>query len=127
MNDPSRLRCYLTARDGIAALAVQPPPRDATADDAALPRVWIDPARSFQTVLGFGGAFTEAAAVTWMKLGEARREELLHVKVLGDGWTAVTRDRSLSAQYEHTIGVTAEGCKIFTASPKGLDRPGIPS
>ena len=45
-----------------------------------------------------------------------------HVKVLGDGWTAVTRDRSLSAQYEHTIGVTAEGCKIFTASPKGLER-----
>ena len=50
-----------------------------------------------------------------------------HVKVLGDGWTAVTRDRSLSAQYEHTVGVTAEGCRIFTASPKGLDRPGIPS
>jgi methionyl aminopeptidase len=48
-----------------------------------------------------------------------------HVKVLGDGWTAVTRDRSLSAQYEHTIGVTKDGCEIFTTSPKGLDRPGI--
>jgi methionyl aminopeptidase len=48
-----------------------------------------------------------------------------HVKVLADGWTAVTRDRSLSAQYEHTIGVTANGCEIFTASPKGLDHPGI--
>ena len=47
-----------------------------------------------------------------------------HVKVLSDGWTAVTRDRSLSAQYEHTIGVTATGCEIFTLSPKGLDRPG---
>jgi methionyl aminopeptidase len=49
-----------------------------------------------------------------------------HVKVLSDGWTAVTRDRSLSAQYEHTIGVTETGCEIFTLSPKGLDRPGLP-
>jgi methionyl aminopeptidase len=48
-----------------------------------------------------------------------------HVKVLADGWTAVTRDRSLSAQYEHTIGVTANGCEIFTLSPGGLDRPGL--
>ena len=46
-----------------------------------------------------------------------------HVKVLSDGWTAVTRDRSLSAQFEHTIGVTANGCEIFTTSPKGLDKP----
>jgi methionyl aminopeptidase len=50
-----------------------------------------------------------------------------HVKVLSDGWTAVTRDRSLSAQYEHTVGVTAEGCEIFTLSPAGLDRPGLPA
>ncbi len=46
-----------------------------------------------------------------------------HVKILSDGWTAVTRDRSLSAQYEHTVGVTETGCEIFTLSPKGLDRP----
>ena len=46
-----------------------------------------------------------------------------HVKVLSDGWTAVTRDRSLSAQFEHTIGVTANGVEIFTTSPKGLDKP----
>jgi methionyl aminopeptidase len=46
-----------------------------------------------------------------------------HVKILNDGWTAVTRDRSLSAQFEHTIGVTETGCEIFTASPKGLDYP----
>ena len=39
------------------------------------------------------------------------------VKVLSDGWTAVTRDRSLSAQYEHTIGITKDGCEIFTLSP----------
>jgi methionyl aminopeptidase len=45
------------------------------------------------------------------------------VKILSDGWTAVTRDRSLSAQYEHTVGVTETGCQIFTASPQGLDRP----
>ena len=45
------------------------------------------------------------------------------VKVLADGWTAVTRDKSLSAQAEHSIGVTEEGCEIFTASPKGLFRP----
>ncbi|AQS41708.1 MAG: Methionine aminopeptidase [Candidatus Tokpelaia hoelldobleri] len=42
------------------------------------------------------------------------------VKVLSDGWTAVTRDRSLSAQYEHTVGVTATGCEIFTLSPKNI-------
>lgn len=49
-----------------------------------------------------------------------------HVKVLSDGWTAVTRDRSLSAQYEHAVGVTATGCEIFTLSPGGFDRPGLP-
>ncbi len=46
-----------------------------------------------------------------------------HVKVLSDGWTAVTRDRSLSAQFEHTIGVTSNGVEIFTTSPNGLDKP----
>jgi methionyl aminopeptidase len=45
------------------------------------------------------------------------------VKILSDGWTAVTRDRSLSAQFEHTVGVTETGCQVFTHSPKGLDRP----
>jgi methionyl aminopeptidase len=49
-----------------------------------------------------------------------------HVKVLSDGWTAVTRDRSLSAQFEHTVGVTATGVEIFTLSPKGLDKPPYP-
>ena len=44
-------------------------------------------------------------------------------KVLEDGWTAVTRDRSLSAQFEHTIGVTADGCEIFTLSSKGWHKP----
>jgi methionyl aminopeptidase len=45
------------------------------------------------------------------------------VKILADGWTAVTKDRSLSAQFEHSIGVTAEGYEVFTRSPAGLDRP----
>jgi len=46
-----------------------------------------------------------------------------HVKILADGWTAVTRDRELSAQFEHTVGVTETGCEIFTSSPAGLDFP----
>lgn len=44
-------------------------------------------------------------------------------KILEDGWTAVTRDRSLSAQFEHSIGITDTGCEIFTTSPAGLHRP----
>jgi len=46
-----------------------------------------------------------------------------HVKVLADGWTAVTRDRTLSAQCEHSIGITEHGCEIFTQSPNGLFNP----
>jgi methionyl aminopeptidase len=45
------------------------------------------------------------------------------VKVLSDGWTAVTRDRSLSAQFEHSVGVTETGVEIFTLSPKHFDKP----
>src|SRR5690348_5870470 len=41
------------------------------------------------------------------------------VKILSDGWTAVTRDRSLSAQFEHSVGVTERGHEIFTISPRG--------
>ena len=44
-------------------------------------------------------------------------------KVLADDWTAVTRDKSLSAQFEHSIGVTADGCEIFTLSPAGRFHP----
>ncbi len=40
-------------------------------------------------------------------------------KVLADDWTAITRDKSLSAQFEHSVGITATGCEIFTASPSG--------
>ncbi len=46
-----------------------------------------------------------------------------HVKILSDGWTAVTRDRTLSAQCEHSLGITKTGCEIFTGSPLGLFNP----
>jgi len=46
-----------------------------------------------------------------------------HVKILKDGWTAVTRDRSLSAQFEHTVGITEDGCEVFTYSPAELHKP----
>ena len=49
------------------------------------------------------------------------------VKVLDDGWTAVTRDRSLSAQFEHMVGVTEDGVEVFTYSPAGLDKPPCPA
>ena len=44
-------------------------------------------------------------------------------KVLNDGWTAVTKDKKLSAQFEHTVGITDKGYEIFTVSNKGLDYP----
>ncbi|MFQ3595130.1 MAG: type I methionyl aminopeptidase [Sphingomonadaceae bacterium] len=44
-------------------------------------------------------------------------------KILEDGWTAVTRDRSLSAQFEHSVGITEDGVEVFTLSPAGKDRP----
>ncbi len=44
-------------------------------------------------------------------------------KLLDDGWTAVTRDRTLSAQFEHSIGITDTGHEVFTTSPKGFDKP----
>jgi methionyl aminopeptidase len=46
-----------------------------------------------------------------------------HTKMLQDGWTAVTRDRSLSAQYEHSLAVTEDGFEIFTHSPMGHTKP----
>ena len=46
-----------------------------------------------------------------------------NVKVLNDGWTAVTKDKSLSAQFEHTLGITENGYEIFTESAKGYSKP----
>ena len=48
-----------------------------------------------------------------------------HVKILSDGWTAVTRDRSLSAQFEHSVGVTAAGVEIFTLSQRHGEKPPV--
>ncbi len=45
------------------------------------------------------------------------------VKILSDGWTAVTKDKSFSAQFEHSLGVTSDGFEIFTLSPKGYTQP----
>ncbi len=73
---------------------------------------------------GEGPSLREGMIFTIEPMVNAGRHE---VKVLGDGWTAVTKDRSLSAQFEHTIGVTAEGCEIFTLSPKGYDHPPYPA
>ena len=72
-----------SARDSGERLAAQPAPlwRDAAAGDTGLgetgPTVWVDPARRFQTLLGFGGAFTEAAALTWQQLAPAQADALL--------------------------------------------------
>jgi methionyl aminopeptidase len=44
-------------------------------------------------------------------------------KMLNDGWTAVTKDKSLSAQFEHTVGITENGYEIFTESAKGYSKP----
>jgi len=69
---------------------------------------------------GDGAELTEGMFFTIEPMINAGRWE---VKVLSDGWTAVTKDRSLSAQFEHSIGVTKDGYEVFTLSPKGLDRP----
>ncbi|MBL8491283.1 MAG: type I methionyl aminopeptidase, partial [Rhodocyclaceae bacterium] len=47
------------------------------------------------------------------------------ISELPDGWTIVTRDRSLSAQWEHTIAVTADGCEVLTLSAGAPPRPDI--
>jgi len=87
---------------------------------------------------GLGRVFHDAPNV--MHFGEPGRGDVLRegmfftiepmintgtyeVKILGDGWTAVTKDRGLSAQFEHSLGVTADGYEVFTQSPAGLDRP----
>ena len=46
-----------------------------------------------------------------------------NTKLLNDGWTAVTKDKTLSAQFEHTVGVTDKGYEVFTLSKNGLDSP----
>lgn len=84
-------RVFLSARDGPAPLlAEQAGLRAADADDATLPRVVVNTGRRFQTHLGFGGAFTEAAATVWQGLPEIARTQLLRDyfdPVEGHGYT----------------------------------------
>ena len=68
---------------------------------------------------GAGLAFREGMIFTVEPMINAGKS---HVKLKSDGWTAVTKDRSLSAQFEHTVGVTATGVEIFTTSPAGLHK-----
>ncbi len=76
MKSTLRFRAYLTSRDGNDRLTAQPRAAAGPAD-AGIAELRIDPSKGFQTIEGFGGAFTEAAAVTWLKLSPARREEAL--------------------------------------------------
>jgi len=69
---------------------------------------------------GMGAVLKPGMFLTIEPMVNAGRPE---VKVLKDEWTAVTRDRSLSAQFEHSVGVTEEGVEIFTLSPKGFTKP----
>lgn len=72
---------------------------------------------------GQGAVLKEGMFFTIEPMINAGRHD---VKILGDGWTAVTKDKSLSAQFEHSIGVTADGCEIFTASRAGFTKPPYP-
>lgn len=69
---------------------------------------------------GAGARLREGMFFTIEPMLNAGRPEVM---VKSDGWTAITRDRSLSAQFEHTLGVTGDGFEVFTLSPAGLDRP----
>lgn len=66
---------------------------------------------------GTGAVLEEGMIFTIEPMVNLGRPE---TKVLADDWTAITRDKSLSAQYEHSVGVTATGCEIFTVSPGGV-------
>lgn len=70
-------RCVLSARDGGLCLAEQALPQPARSEPSRLPRIGVDTAHRFQTHLGFGGAFTEAAATVWQGLPEPARDQVL--------------------------------------------------
>ena len=90
MTNLSAMDWYLTARESGQHLVHQTPLTidDFTSKSAA--RVWLNPNVKFQEIEGFGGAFTEAAAVTWLKLSELQREEVLRAyfdRDTGHGYT----------------------------------------
>ena len=76
MSHGRTVRCILTARDTGARLSEQPPPAQQSGV-AGLPSVTVDTSVTFQRIEGFGGAFTEAAAVNWLALDASRREQVL--------------------------------------------------
>ncbi len=69
---------------------------------------------------GTGPVLREGMFFTIEPMVNAGRHD---VKILSDGWTAVTKDKSLSAQFEHSMAVTADGYEVFTLSPAGLHKP----
>ncbi|MEQ1684442.1 MAG: glycoside hydrolase family 30 protein [Burkholderiaceae bacterium] len=84
------LRCWLSSRDSGARLAPQPALAWHEGTAAHGPSVFFDPAKRFQTLLGFGGAFTEAAALTWQQLAPAPADEFLQAcfsPTQGHGYT----------------------------------------
>jgi glucosylceramidase len=84
------LRCWLSRRDGGERLAEQPAVAVIEGPAPAGPSVFVDPSRRMQTLLGFGGAFTEAAALTWQQLAPGLADELLQAcfdPVRGHGYT----------------------------------------
>lgn len=90
MTTHPELRSYLSAKHIGNFLEVQPPIAPADSAHTAGTVVWINPEKSFQEIEGFGGAFTEAAANTWQKLSNARREEVLRAcfdRNSGHGYT----------------------------------------
>ena len=87
---PATFRTILTAKDTGARLAEQPATAIGQVGDSSLPTVFIDPAKQFQTIEGFGGAFTEAAAVTWKRMGPANQQTIISAyfdAVTGHGYT----------------------------------------
>jgi len=84
------LRVILTAKDTGARLTEQPVMPIGTVADGSIASVFIDPAKQFQTIEGFGGAFTEAAAVTWRKLSPTNQQAIINAyfdAATGHGYT----------------------------------------
>ena len=120
MSSDRPARCFLTARGRVPHLAEQAAPAFAVADDAHLPRVWIDRERRFQTIEGFGGAFTEAAAVTWLKLSQHQRDAVLQAyfqRVTGHGY-ALCRVHMNSCDF--ALGNYAHADRVDDLTLKGF-------
>jgi glucosylceramidase len=76
--EPQTFRTILTAKDTNARLAEQPVTPIGKLADSSIVTIFIDPAKQFQTILGFGGAFTEAAAVTWRKMSPTNQQAIIN-------------------------------------------------